>query len=104
MLFICWSDSYIFELELEINKFEKYGSNSELNEFELTVFDEDEDIENAISEDFQIGKKVKIDLQDMNTIGWKTDLQQDKNILQELLEMFFLLIQLHQLKQCYIFS
>lgn len=72
----------------EINKFERFGNSSELSEIELTAFDEDEDIENAISEDFQIGRKVKIDLKDMNTIGWKTDLLEDRNVLQELLEQF----------------
>lgn len=71
-----------------IDKFERYGNSSELSEIELTAFDEDEDIENAISEDFLIGKKVKIDLKDMNTIGWKTDLIEDRNVLQELLEQF----------------
>lgn len=72
----------------EINKFERFGNSSELSEIELTAFDEDEDIENAISEDFQIGRKVKIDLKDMNTIGWKRDLLEDRNVLQELLEQF----------------
>lgn len=72
----------------EINKFERFGNSSELSEIELTAFDEDEDIENAISEDFQIGRKVKIDIKDMNTIGWKRDLLEDRNVLQELLEQF----------------
>jgi len=72
----------------EINDFEEFGKIKEFNLFDLTAFEEDEDIENIISEEFQIGNKVKIKLQDMNTIGWKSDLLADKNILNKLLEQF----------------
>lgn len=72
----------------EINDFEEIGKIKEFNLFDLTAFEEDEDIENLIGEEFQIGKKVKIKLQDMNTIGWKSDLLADKEILNELLEQF----------------
>ena len=72
----------------EINKFEKYGSNAEFDEVELTEFDEDEDIEEAINNDFQIGKKVKINLKDMNIIGWKRELNLDREVLKNLLQEF----------------
>ena len=72
----------------EINDFEEFGKIQEFNLFDLTAFEEDEDIENVINEEFEIGNKVKIKLQDMNTIGWKSDLLADKKILNELLEQF----------------
>ena len=38
-----------------------------------------------VNEEFSFGKKVKIDLKDMNIIGWKEDLLADTEILQGLL-------------------
>src|SRR5699024_10512987 len=58
------------------------------DEVELTEFDEDEDIEEAINNDFQIGKKVKINLKDMNIIGWKRELNLDREVLKNLLQEF----------------
>ena len=71
-----------------INTFESTGRNDEYSGIDYTNYDDDGDIEDALENDFQIGKKVKINLEDMNTIGWKQDLQQDKEILQELAEQF----------------
>lgn len=72
----------------EIDKYEQYGNNIDLDEIELTQYEEDEDIEDAINNDFQIGQKVKISLKDMNTIGWKRELNLDKEILSNLLKEF----------------
>ena len=71
-----------------INTFESTGRNDEYSGVDYTNYDDDDDIEDALENDFQIGKKVKINLEDMNTIGWKQDLQQDKEILQDLAEQF----------------
>ena len=71
-----------------IEDFETSGRNQDLSNIEVTHFEEDEDIEELIENDFQIGNKVKIDLQDMNTLGWKQDLQADQLILSNLLNEF----------------
>lgn len=77
-------NSTIFSIE----EFEKNGRIPDFSNIDATNFDEDEDIEELLENDFQIGNKVKIDLQDMNTLGWKEDLQEDQTILNELLYEF----------------
>ena len=71
-----------------IEEFERNDRSSSLSDIDATSFDEDEDIEELLENDFQIGNKVKIDLKDMNTLGWKEDLQADKTILTELSNEF----------------
>ena len=71
-----------------IEEFERNGRSEDFSNIDATNFDEDEDIEELLENDFQIGNKVKIDLKDMNTIGWKEDLQADQQILTELLNEF----------------
>lgn len=71
-----------------IEEFERNGRNKNLSNIDATNFDEDDDIEELLENDFQIGKKVIIDLQDMNTLGWKEDLQADQTILNMLLDEF----------------
>ena len=71
-----------------IDEFEKNGKSSDFSDIDVTNYDEDEDIEELLENDFQIGNKVKIDLQDMNTLGWKEDLQEDQTILNNLLNEF----------------
>lgn len=71
-----------------IDEFEKKGINYSFSDIDITSYDEDEDIEELLESDFQIGNKVKIDLKDMNTLGWKEDLQADQMILKELSDEF----------------
>ena len=72
-----------------IDIFEKYGAGSTIDGNQYDEYSEDDDIENALEDDStQIGKKVKIDLKDMNTIGWRENLQKDQEILNDLLEQF----------------
>lgn len=73
---------------ISINEFEKNGKTSRSSNINVTSFDEDEDIEGLMENDFQIGNKVKIDLKDMNTLGWKEDLQADQTILKEISNEF----------------
>ena len=47
--------------------------------------DIDEESEDWLNEDFSIGDKVKINLADMNTLGWKQDLQKDLIIAKAIL-------------------
>lgn len=72
----------------EIDKFEKNNLDDDFDEIELSAYDEDEDIEGLLEDDFQIGKKVKISLADMNTLGWKTDLEYDRYTLNQIYKEF----------------
>lgn len=68
-----------------INDFEKYGS-SNLDMYEMDQ-DDDYDNEDANTDFFSIGKKVKIDLADMDYISWRNELTHDLETLQLLLIM-----------------
>ena len=62
---------------LSIENFEKNGIDSSYEDIEVSNYDTDEDVEDLINDEFSIGNKVKIDLRDINTIGWKEDLNFD---------------------------
>lgn len=68
-----------------IEEFEDRGINKSLEDIEITNYNYDEDVEDLINDEFSIGKKVKINLEDMNTIGWREDLIVDYKILKSLL-------------------
>lgn len=83
---------------LSIENFEKNGIDSSYEDIEVTNYDTDEDVEDLISDDFSIGTKVKIDLKDINTIGWKEDLKFDSNILKDLINKINQVTPEHDLK------
>lgn len=83
---------------LAIENFENNGIDKDIEELELTNYNADEDVEELINDDFSIGTKVKIDLKDMNTIGWKTDLLADCEILKTLLSEMSIVTPEHDLK------
>ncbi len=62
-----------------INRFEKYGS-ADISMYEASRDDWDIDDENT--EFFTVGKKVKIELADMDWKSWRKELQQDAEILE----------------------
>ena len=64
-----------------INRFEKYGS-SDIALYEANGDDWDMDDENT--EFFTVGKKVKIDLADMDWKSWRKELTQDVDVLERL--------------------
>jgi len=66
-----------------IDDFENNKSENYLSDVSFESFD-DEDIDDLLEADYEIGGKIKINLKDMNTIGWKQDLMSDKNILKAL--------------------
>ena len=67
-----------------INKFEESGySNIDMYE----VSDNDFDIDDSNTDDFSVGKKVKIDLRDMDYKSWRNDLMQDSENLELLTSM-----------------
>ena len=68
-----------------IDNFEKNGINISYEDIEVTNYDTDEDVEDLINDEFSIGKKVKINLKDINTVGWKEDLNFDSQILKNLI-------------------
>mgnify|MGYP001442255548 CR=1 FL=1 len=57
----------------------------EINLEDLSILDIDPD--DTLFEDLLIGNKVKVLLQDTDTIKWKQELEEDKLILEELLQM-----------------
>ena len=71
-----------------INDFERNGVESSVDNINLENYDEDEDIEELLENNASIGGKVKINLKDMNTIGWKQDLVNDQQILTNLSNEF----------------
>lgn len=83
---------------LAIENFENNGIDNNIEEMEVTNYNTDEDIEDLIDDEFSIGKKVKIDLKDMNTIGWKEDLLADYEILKYLLSEMSMVTPQHDLK------
>ena len=71
-----------------IEEFEKNGINIEVDNIDIKNYEEDEAIEELFDNEFSIGGKVKINLKDINTIGWKQDLLNDQQILTNLLYEF----------------
>ena len=71
-----------------INDFERNGVESSVDDINLENYDEDEDIEELLENNASIGGKVKINLKDMNTIGWKQDLVNDQQIFTNLSNEF----------------
>lgn len=71
-----------------IKNFETNGTDSTFDDMSIKDYEEDEDILDLMDNDFSIGGKVKINLKDMNTIGWKEDLMYDQFILSDLLKEF----------------
>ncbi|MCG1037298.1 helicase-related protein [Polaribacter sargassicola] len=69
-----------------IEKFESTGSNqlAEMAQIEDINFDTESD--DWLDDEFSTNGKIKINLTDMNTSGWKQDLQLDLSIAQDLLE------------------
>ncbi len=76
--------SQIDAILLSIENFETNGTSLSYEEIEVTNYDTDQDVEDLMDDEFSIGTKVKIDLKDMNTIGWKEDLFYDSSILKNL--------------------
>lgn len=67
-----------------IEEFETRGINSSFDQIDVSNYNTDENIEELLEDNFNIGGKVKVDLRDMNTIGWKNDLQEDYEVLKAL--------------------
>lgn len=62
-----------------IDKFEKYGT-AEIDMYEAS--DSEFDMDDGNTEYFTVGKKVKIELADMDYISWRTGLKADADVLE----------------------
>lgn len=83
-----------------INYFEKNGTAS-IDAVDLS--DNDFDIEDSNTDFFTVGKKVKIDLADMDYKTWRTELQQDADTLELLTLMVADITPEHDSKLQYLF-
>lgn len=78
-----------------INQFEKYGK-ADLDMYEVN--ENDFDMEDGNTDFFTVGKKVKIDLEDMDYKTWRTELQRDAETLELLTLMIADITPEHDLK------
>lgn len=62
-----------------INRFEKYGT-ADINMYEAQ--ESEFDMDDSNTDYFSVGKKIKIDLTDMDYKTWRTELQQDAEVLE----------------------
>ncbi len=69
----------------KINDFEQGGGESYTEHKLVEDYDLDQDMDDWLDNDFSIGGKVKINIADMNTSGWKDDLEWDLYIAKSLL-------------------
>lgn len=69
----------------KINQFEKDGNSNYTDVPRLNDINLDVESDDWLIEEFSIGDKIKINLEDMNTSGWKQDLKADFQIANSLL-------------------
>lgn len=67
-----------------INEFEQYGIQ---RDFDMYEADDDYDIDDGNTDFFTVGKKVKIDLADMDYVTWREELKKDSETLALLYDM-----------------
>ncbi|MBU1862767.1 MAG: DEAD/DEAH box helicase family protein, partial [Candidatus Omnitrophica bacterium] len=71
---------FISEIERIINKieeFEKTGAQGSVESIQFGDINLDADSDDWLSDEFSVGGKVRVNLEDMNTTGWKQDLEAD---------------------------
>ncbi|MEA2016984.1 MAG: SNF2-related protein, partial [Campylobacterota bacterium] len=74
-------NNFIQNIQNTINKIDDFEAGKISGDIvDIDSTDIDTDDEDWLDDDFSIGKKVKINLADMNTLGWKQDLQNDLEI------------------------
>ncbi|MBI9060152.1 MAG: DEAD/DEAH box helicase family protein [Labilibaculum sp.] len=70
----------------KIEEFEKSGISDFADATQINDINLDADSDDWLDDEFSIGDKIKINLEDMNTLGWKQDLNADLYIAKELLK------------------
>lgn len=83
---------------LSIENFEKNDIENLYEDVDISNFVSEEEMDDLLEDDFNIGSKIKINLRDMNTIGWKNDLLADADIFKKLLEKISQITPEHDLK------
>ncbi|MFA5361785.1 MAG: helicase-related protein [Candidatus Omnitrophota bacterium] len=71
---------FISEIERIINKigeFEKNGAQGSVEAIQFGDINLDADSDDWLNDEFSVGGKVRVNLEDMNTTGWKQDLEAD---------------------------
>jgi hypothetical protein len=68
-----------------IENFEKNGDKSSFETTQINNINTDDGSDDWLNDEFNIGDKVKINLEDMNTLGWKADLKADYRIAKDIL-------------------
>ena len=68
-----------------IQKIADHDNNAAVEEFDI----EDIEIEDDAFSPFVVGKKVKVLIQDMDTVRWKQELEEDREILEKLISSSF---------------
>ena len=79
-----------------IQEFEKTKKETDLEAYEIS--DDDFDVEDANTDYFTVGKKVKIDLADMDIMSWRDELKDDTQRLELLQSMVADITPEHDLK------
>ena len=69
----------------KIEEFERSGKTLYADETQINDVNLDTESDDWLDDEFSIGDKIKINLADMNTAGWKIDLQSDLDIANALL-------------------
>jgi|GEM_PF-4061171 len=64
----------------------------------MNNMDDDASSDDRLDDDNSIGNKVKINLADVNTTGWKEDLERDVKIAQSILDEMYRITPEHDTK------
>lgn len=68
-----------------IEDFERTGQATQSEFTSISNVNTDAESDDWIDEEFSVGNKVKINLEDVNTLGWKEDLQSDLGVAKDIL-------------------
>lgn len=83
---------------VRINHFEANRQNGQFEATDMTDVGDDFDSDDMNSDFFNVGRKVKVDLADMDYVSWRTDLIADKEVLELLCSMISDITPEHDLK------
>jgi SNF2 family DNA or RNA helicase len=84
-------EKFVTKVEATIKSIDEFEASGVSVEMEATQVNDSVDDENDdwLDEDFSFGGKVKINLADMNTTGWKQDLERDYLIAKKILKEMY---------------
>jgi len=70
----------------KIEDFEETGTQTFADTTQFNDINLDSDSDDWLNDEFSVGDKIKVNIEDMNTSGWKQDLQADFHIAKEILK------------------